>query len=58
MLIQGNAKEWKEYVEHEFVKQLGAGTLSQKAFAHFIVLVNSLCIERCFTSCAGKTTII
>jgi hypothetical protein len=41
MLIRGNAGEWKKYVEHEFVKQLGAGTLSQKAFTHFIMFVIS-----------------
>ncbi|GLB35575.1 putative TENA/THI-4/PQQC family protein [Lyophyllum shimeji] len=37
LLIQGNASEWKEYVEHDFVKLLGRGTLPVKAFVHFIV---------------------
>ncbi|RDB19193.1 putative hydroxymethylpyrimidine/phosphomethylpyrimidine kinase 2 [Hypsizygus marmoreus] len=37
LLIQGNAREWKQYVEHDFVKLLGKGTLPQKAFVHFIV---------------------
>ncbi|KAF9460881.1 Phosphomethylpyrimidine kinase-domain-containing protein [Collybia nuda] len=35
-LIQGNAGEWKEYVEHEFVKLLGQGTLPRGPFIHFI----------------------
>lgn len=41
-LIQGNAKEWKEYVEHDFVKLLGQGTLPQGAFVHFI---KSVCVN-------------
>lgn len=35
-LIQGNAGEWKEYVEHDFVKLLGQGTLPRGPFVHFI----------------------
>ncbi|KAF8223428.1 hypothetical protein L208DRAFT_1454809 [Tricholoma matsutake] len=36
MLIQGNLGDWKAYVEHEFVKRLGMGTLSRRSFTHFI----------------------
>jgi len=36
MLIEGTASIWKEYVEHEFVVQLGRGTLAQPRFIHFI----------------------
>ncbi|TFK32592.1 Ribokinase-like protein [Crucibulum laeve] len=36
LLIQSTAKPWKEYVEHSFVRQLGMGTLSRKAFEYFI----------------------
>lgn len=43
-LIQGNAGEWKEYVEHDFVKLLGQGTLPRGPFVHFIKLVDCLCI--------------
>jgi thiaminase len=27
---------WKQYVEHDFVRQLGNGTLSQECFIHFL----------------------
>ncbi|KAF8061754.1 Phosphomethylpyrimidine kinase-domain-containing protein [Lyophyllum atratum] len=37
LLIQGNAAEWKEYVEHDFVRLLGQGTLPVSAFIHFII---------------------
>ncbi|KAF5386648.1 hypothetical protein D9615_002033 [Tricholomella constricta] len=37
MLIQGNAAAWKEYVEHEFVRLLGQGTLPRSAFVYFII---------------------
>ncbi|KAG5641998.1 hypothetical protein DXG03_003798 [Asterophora parasitica] len=37
MLIQGNASEWKQYVEHDFVKLLGRGTLPHSAFTYFII---------------------
>ena len=35
-LILSNADEWKQYVQHDFVKQLGQGTLSRERFIHFI----------------------
>ncbi|KAH9972904.1 Ribokinase-like protein [Russula compacta] len=35
-LILANAGEWKQYVQHDFVKQLGQGTLSRERFIHFI----------------------
>ncbi|KAG6907521.1 hypothetical protein DXG01_008610 [Tephrocybe rancida] len=37
LLIQRNSLEWKEYVEHDFVKLLGRGTLPRKAFIHFMI---------------------
>ncbi|KAG6902680.1 hypothetical protein C0995_013372 [Termitomyces sp. Mi166 len=39
LLIEGNLSDWKEYVEHDFVKLLGRGTLSRKAFLHFMMLL-------------------
>jgi hydroxymethylpyrimidine/phosphomethylpyrimidine kinase / thiaminase len=36
MLIRSNADIWKQYVEHDFVRQLGQGTLSRDRFVHFI----------------------
>ncbi|KDQ59785.1 hypothetical protein JAAARDRAFT_33355 [Jaapia argillacea MUCL 33604] len=36
ILIQSTSKIWKEYVEHDFVKQLGMGTLPKTHFVHFI----------------------
>ncbi|KAJ3556463.1 hypothetical protein NM688_g2012 [Phlebia brevispora] len=36
LLIQSTAGLWKQYVEHEFVKQLGKGTLPRECFLHFI----------------------
>lgn len=27
---------WKQYVQHDFVKQLGQGTLSRERFIHFL----------------------
>ncbi|KAJ3853794.1 Phosphomethylpyrimidine kinase-domain-containing protein [Lentinula lateritia] len=36
LLIRKSARVWKAYVEHEFVKLLGKGTLPQKNFIHFI----------------------
>ena len=39
MLIQGSKKMWKEYVEHDFVKQLAMGTLPRECFLHFIKYV-------------------
>ncbi|KAI0317477.1 Phosphomethylpyrimidine kinase-domain-containing protein [Amylostereum chailletii] len=35
-LIQSNAPIWKAYVEHDFVKQLGRGTLPRASFVHFL----------------------
>ncbi|KAG6808730.1 hypothetical protein H0H92_003092 [Tricholoma furcatifolium] len=37
MLIEGNPSEWKCYVQHDFVKLLGRGTLSKKAFVYFLM---------------------
>jgi hydroxymethylpyrimidine/phosphomethylpyrimidine kinase / thiaminase len=34
-LIRSNADVWKQYVQHDFVKQLGQGTLSRERFIHF-----------------------
>ncbi|KAJ7700804.1 Phosphomethylpyrimidine kinase-domain-containing protein [Mycena rosella] len=36
LLINGSATLWKEYVEHDFVRRLGQGTLPQASFIHFI----------------------
>ncbi|EIW60970.1 uncharacterized protein TRAVEDRAFT_146719 [Trametes versicolor FP-101664 SS1] len=36
ILIQSAAKTWKDYVEHDFVKQLAQGTLPRQCFLHFI----------------------
>ncbi|EPQ50588.1 hypothetical protein GLOTRDRAFT_82113 [Gloeophyllum trabeum ATCC 11539] len=36
LLIKSTSKIWKEYVEHDFVKQLGQGTLRRECFIHFI----------------------
>jgi hypothetical protein len=30
---------WKQYVEHDFFKQLGKGTLSRESFIHFLKCV-------------------
>ncbi|KAL0950195.1 hypothetical protein HGRIS_010187 [Hohenbuehelia grisea] len=35
-LIQSTRTLWKQYVEHDFVKQLGRGELRREAFVHFI----------------------
>jgi hydroxymethylpyrimidine/phosphomethylpyrimidine kinase / thiaminase len=42
MLIRSNADIWKQYVEHDFVRQLGQGTLSRDRFVHFIKCVAPL----------------
>ncbi|KAJ7584861.1 Phosphomethylpyrimidine kinase-domain-containing protein [Mycena floridula] len=36
LLIQSSIGTWKSYVEHEFVRLLGQGTLSRDSFIHFI----------------------
>ncbi|KAJ7765756.1 Phosphomethylpyrimidine kinase-domain-containing protein [Mycena metata] len=36
LLMSGNAALWKEYVEHDFVQQLGRGVLPRASFVHFI----------------------
>ncbi|TFY64232.1 hypothetical protein EVJ58_g2760 [Rhodofomes roseus] len=36
ILIDSCRETWKAYVEHEFVKQLGQGTLAKECFLHFI----------------------
>ncbi|NLB31873.1 MAG: thiaminase II [Alcaligenaceae bacterium] len=35
-LKQSSAKEWKNYIQHDFVQQLGAGTLTGDAFKHYL----------------------
>ncbi|KAF9239133.1 Phosphomethylpyrimidine kinase-domain-containing protein [Melanogaster broomeanus] len=35
-LIRSTARLWKEYVQHDFVVQLGKGTLNRSSFIHFI----------------------
>ena len=35
-LKQACSAEWRAYCEHEFVKQLGAGTLPMEAFQHYL----------------------
>ncbi|KIK96679.1 hypothetical protein PAXRUDRAFT_825700 [Paxillus rubicundulus Ve08.2h10] len=35
-LIRSTARLWKEYVQHDFVVQLGKGTLKRSSFIHFI----------------------
>jgi hypothetical protein len=39
MLISSNADVWRQYVRHDFVRQLGEGTLSRERFLHFIKYV-------------------
>lgn len=29
-------RDWRRYIEHDFVRQLGAGTLEQDAFRHYL----------------------
>ncbi|PPQ78359.1 hypothetical protein CVT25_011642 [Psilocybe cyanescens] len=36
LLIEGASSSWKGYVEHDFVRQLGQGTLDRARFIHFI----------------------
>ncbi|KAF4614645.1 hypothetical protein D9613_003401 [Agrocybe pediades] len=36
LLIQSASETWRQYVEHDFVKQLGRGTLDRANFIHFI----------------------
>ncbi|KAI0296853.1 hypothetical protein BC826DRAFT_1003347 [Russula brevipes] len=35
-LIRSNADVWKQYVQHDFVRELGKGTLSRERFIHFL----------------------
>lgn len=35
-LIQACQKDWTDYVTHEFVQQLGAGTLDNHAYLHYL----------------------
>lgn len=35
-LKQSSAKEWQDYIQHAFVQQLGAGTLTGDAFKHYL----------------------
>jgi hydroxymethylpyrimidine/phosphomethylpyrimidine kinase len=41
-LICSNEDVWKQYVQHDFVKQLGQGTLSRERFIHFLKCVTVL----------------
>jgi hydroxymethylpyrimidine/phosphomethylpyrimidine kinase len=41
-LIRSNLDVWKGFVGHDFVKQLGQGTLSRERFVHFLK-----CAARC-----------
>jgi hydroxymethylpyrimidine/phosphomethylpyrimidine kinase / thiaminase len=41
LLIQSTSSIWKQYVEHDFVKQLGQGTLNRSSFVHFIKFVSN-----------------
>ena len=36
-LKESCAKDWQKYTEHEFVRQLGAGTLPEAAFRHYLI---------------------
>ncbi|KAG7453087.1 uncharacterized protein BT62DRAFT_880196 [Guyanagaster necrorhizus] len=36
LLIQENPGIWKDYVEHDFVKQLAQGILARESFVHFV----------------------
>jgi hypothetical protein len=36
-MISATAGIWHEYVEHEFVRELGKGTLDERCFKHFIM---------------------
>lgn len=38
-LIENTASSWKAYVQHDFVRLLGQGTLDRKLFVHFIKYV-------------------
>lgn len=59
LLIQGTAGIWKEYVEHQFVKQLAQGTLPRECFIHFIKSVSLHTITVVLLiSFTGKTTCI
>lgn len=36
-LSAGTADDWRHYIEHAFVRQMGDGTLPQAAFRHYLV---------------------
>lgn len=36
-LRQAAIEDWDDYCKHEFVEQLGAGTLPQKCFEHYLI---------------------
>ena len=36
-LKESCAEDWQRYTEHEFVRQIGAGTLPEAAFRHYLV---------------------
>ncbi|KAK0227892.1 hypothetical protein IW262DRAFT_1292812 [Armillaria fumosa] len=42
LLIQENLVIWKNYVEHDFVKQLAQGVLPRESFVHFVKYIVSL----------------
>ena len=35
-LKQSCAQDWQAYTQHEFVRQLGAGTLPAESFRHYL----------------------
>jgi hydroxymethylpyrimidine/phosphomethylpyrimidine kinase len=42
----GSAKDvWKAYVTHEFVQQLGRGTLRRECFVHFLKFALALLLS-------------
>lgn len=46
-LIKSNMAVWRQYVQHTFVKQLGAGTLPKENFLHFVKYVKNLSYAYC-----------
>jgi hypothetical protein len=46
-LIRSNMGVWKEYVQHDFVKQLGQGTLSRERFIHFLKCATTVTVPAC-----------
>lgn len=44
MLIESNSEIWKNYIEHNFVRQLGEGILDRACFVHFVKSVITMLI--------------